>query len=255
MSKAPQLKRLSREDFVGLSPDVMAGVDKLIYALNPFLSDVTAGLNRGLSFQENFAAVVKDVEFTVPDDWMPVQLLNGFSQAGSPDFPKVPAIRKADDGMVYVRGLLQRSSTPSGYTDILMMPSSYAPETGLYALARCFDGAGSVVALPGGTLQWRSGSTVSFSLDQVQWMAADRRPPAFPAPFPLILNVDELPAAPSGCVVLRCLDITDKQIQPAPSPGIVWEPSTADSKKVLRLLRVQGLAVGRKYRVTLFVAG
>jgi len=58
LSKLPDLKRILREDV----PDAPDWINKIIYPVNQFFEAVYQGLNKQLTFSENFASTTKTVE-------------------------------------------------------------------------------------------------------------------------------------------------------------------------------------------------
>lgn len=71
MARLPAIKRLTTEDF----KDQTSWIGKLLAPLNDFMSSVAGALNRGLTFTDNFAAQVKELEFTVDANTYPLKFL------------------------------------------------------------------------------------------------------------------------------------------------------------------------------------
>ena len=59
MARIPSIKRLTTEDF----KDQGSWIGKLFAPLNDFMASVVVALNKGLTFQDNFSAQVKVLEF------------------------------------------------------------------------------------------------------------------------------------------------------------------------------------------------
>lgn len=61
--KLPIIKRIRKEDF---DPEYDGLLTGLLYAINTFFETVTNGLNRNLTFTDNFAGQVKEITITAP---------------------------------------------------------------------------------------------------------------------------------------------------------------------------------------------
>ncbi len=72
MAKLPIIKRISKEDL----KEAPSWLDKVLYPLNLFMESVYTALNKGLTFQDNFASQIKDVEFTTPTNYVSAQNFN-----------------------------------------------------------------------------------------------------------------------------------------------------------------------------------
>ena len=255
MAEIPKLKRLTLEDFADLSPEVRQGLERFLFTLNPFLSDVSGALDRGLTFSANSAAVVREVEVTMPDPWEPLALLNGVT-AWSAATHGVPACRKVGDRIV-LSGLLRHNSS-GGVADLASLPMGFEPASTVSGLATVVNNSWAALdVVPANrTIRLVAGGSMATSspigLQGLSFRVADPRPPV-KAPFPLLVNVESLPGAASGCWALRCLDITDRQIAPGPTPTVSWEGATVANRPMVKLLDFGGLHPGRKYRVTVLV--
>lgn len=60
MAALPQIKRLTREDF----KDAPDWINRLLYPINLFFDAVYSALNKGLNFQQNFAAQIQSFTIT-----------------------------------------------------------------------------------------------------------------------------------------------------------------------------------------------
>ncbi len=255
MATPPSLKRVNREEFSGIDASVLKGVDKLLYVLNPFLGSVTDALSKRLTFGENFAAVVKDVEVTMPAEWVPINLLNGVTQ-WDPATSGTVSCRKID-GMIETSGLAKHNGT-GGVATIGALPAGYAPAFNVSRMATSVNnswamlgvnaGTGNIVLLAGGSLSANS----QIGLNNLRFRAADPNP-VVSAPFPLDVGLDGLPGKPGACVVLRALDVTDKTPRPVLAPSVAWEPGTTSTKQSIRISALGGLQGSRKYKLTLLV--
>ena len=102
MATPPRLRRLSIEDFSSLAPEVRKGVERLVTAINPFLSDVAGAFERRLTW-DNFASVVRTVEVQVPalaPGGSPQDVYTFDVPVACPDLPGVAAnvlVTRAED--------------------------------------------------------------------------------------------------------------------------------------------------------------
>lgn len=69
MAKLGFLKRLVTEDF---SKDDQKVISKLAFILNPALEQIVQALTNNLTFEDNLAAMVKEIEVEVDSDGNPV---------------------------------------------------------------------------------------------------------------------------------------------------------------------------------------
>lgn len=250
----PNLK-LSLETFALASPEIQNAMGKLIYILNPFMQTTNRLLAGRLVLGDNVAAVVDDQEFTMPDDGVAPTLENSFSLTSGANMAL--RIYKNVSGEVQLRGAVSRATTPSARARIFAWPNStYVPQgRELFVTYQepPVGGTGSISVAPDG-VYYESGGAQFLALSGVSFLAADRTPPALPNPFPLQIDVSELPTKPRGLVVLSAWDITNKTPKPATMPTVRWDYghiSTlgAASKTSMDVLRLDGLTPGRKYRV------
>jgi hypothetical protein len=168
------------------------------------------------------------------------------------------AYRKSPDGRVYMRGRCTRAAgDPGGNSTVFIIPTDYVP-----AYREIFVGGGSngvttiftrFLVEQSGTdwlFRWGDGGWLNCHLGAgVEWDAADRRPVAHGAPFPLVINTPELVTDPAGLIPVRCVDVTSGLFAPAVIPRIQWEPGTSGGNRVVKITHAGGLAPNRKYQL------
>lgn len=259
MAAPPGVTQLDPGDFPNL-PDR----ERLVRALNPFLQATSSALQAGLTFGENFAAFVKAVEVTCPEDWRTPTMGAGWSGtfAAATD-PQPMSFRKRPDGKVEVRGRADYpSGTPTSGAALATLGSVYAPahrETfDVYATDGTTYTPASLQVSPGtGAITWIASAGgyrgLSFSGD-VWWMAADRTPLAWDTPVDFSLPAT-FPGKPGAVLLLRAEELgSGAPIAAVSVDGWRLQTNTgADGKQIVRLPRVNGLTPGLKYRLTLLV--
>jgi hypothetical protein len=239
MAQAPGIRNLSAEDFEG--PD---GLSKLIESLNPLISSVSTGMNKGLTLGANMNAIEKEFDVTIPPtDWTTVSAFDNSWTTYSADWPV--RYRINDDGLVTLTGMLKSGTiTASAFT----LPSGYRPAYNMnFAIAS--NGAFGVcyVEASTGKVTPYVGSNVSFNLDTVSFYAKGPAPvnafvgPGWPAN---ITSGQQGPIHDVKLITLRDLNGT-----PANSHGgaaLQWEPGAGGNITVRRITR---LTPERTYRV------
>ena len=253
MSPPPPRKPITLDDV----PGAPQWLEKVLAQVNSFILPAGAALDRGLSYRENFAGVVTQMDLTVPDEWLEVPLANGFSQPTGDNQPF--QVRKDLDGWVSTRGVLVRSgSAPAAGTLI----SELAP--GLHPAARevfptyteAPSALGSVSVSPAG-LAYENGNTGATALSGLTWHAADPSPARWSTPVTVRLGTKDRPfqGRPGFVQVLRA---SEKGVASgyAVVAGLDWDPVILDAQTRLagvRLHRVWGLRPRVSYTLTLLV--
>lgn len=253
MAAPPRLKLLSAEAFADLDPEVRKGVEKLIESLNPFLTATTNGLAKGLTFSENMAAVVKTVEFTMPDPWVYLEASDFDNSWAKYSDTYKPAYRIHDDGMVELRGAIKDGTLQ---TTAFTLPAGYRPVAQRLCTTFSNGGIGRVDIDTAGVVQigyGPIGSNTHYALDDIQFTSLNPELVSKGAPFPLLVSCPELPGKPRIVLVGRCEDITDRGVSAGPCPTISWEPTVVGNKTGVKITDAKGLVPNRKYRLTLVV--
>lgn len=248
--RPPSLRRLSREDFA----DRRDAQDRLLSLLNGFFEEVAVGLNRRLTFGENFAAEVLQVEVTAPDEWAPISSWGaGWSASSDASFPS-PAVRW-EGGRVHSRGLVVHSGVPAAATTLATLPSGYGcPGSGMREMLHPHptSGIGEVRVYSSGVLEYHAGGA-ALSLSGLSWEASGA-PPPWAAPVRKALRAD-FPGKPTGLLVLAAREASEGL--PVAGCHVDWTPDTTpEGRPGIRIRRVSGLSPGRRYLLTLLaVAG
>lgn len=96
--------------------------------------------------------------------WISLTLLNSFTNYGSGW--ATAAYRKYSSGIVEVRGLVKRTTTPSAATAIGTLPTGFRPTaTRMFpVIANGMTGVaiGSIYIAPDGNIAWQSGATSEY---------------------------------------------------------------------------------------------
>lgn len=258
MATPPGINQLDPGDFPAL-PDK----EKLVRAINPFLGATAAALRAGLTFKENFYGHIKVLEVTCPEDWATPTLATGWAVLTTGVDPQPFAVRKTVSGDVQARGRLDWTAggTPGGAQLIASLGADYAASHREVFDIFATDGANYVPATisinSAGELRWETISAgyraLSFSGD-VWWSASNRAPPSWPVPVDFALP-DTFTAKPGAVLVLRCEETgSNAPVGAVSVDGWTLVTSRAEeSRQVIRLPRVNGLAAGYRYRLTLLV--
>lgn len=238
----------------GLEPDEIRGdVMRLLPPLEKALRANAACLSRGLTLADNVMAYIREVEFTVPDDWVTLTALNGFaSSAGWATL----AVRKSEDGEVEIREAVDRpAGAPAVNTVIANLPVGYEPAFNGRRVAEA-----SVANVLGGwtvntdaTVRWLFGNPVApFFFSRGSWVAADRRPATWATPLTLDCTVQWDPAY----VRVLSLRYAGERTRRATGAGpVIWREvkQVRPGVRRLEIQRIMGLAPTQKYTMTLGV--
>lgn len=215
--------------------------------ITPFLNDTAAALNSA----RNFVRVNREpLRVKVPDDWVLLApfLLNSWAVNSDTSRP-APALRKSPDGEVRLRGTLQRASAPAGGSSILSWPAGYAPEgrqTYGFATNTGLGAAESITT----ALLYYSGGVATYPLDEMRFMAANRTPPAWGAPFPIFIPWT---GTPTFLVVVAVrLDSASRQTSERLTLPAWWSDSTQQTVPGFNLTRIPGLAPNTTYNLTVY---
>ena len=247
MAKPPDYGALTREAL----QDAPAWVEKLLRPLNTLGQGTRDAMRGGLTIADNLAAEVREVTLAAPEDWTALSLTGGWTRHPDTAFVS-PGWRKAEDGRVYLRGLLTRAAGVPAAGSALA--TGLPAPVGHSRHAAEQDAAHAALDVQaGGTLAWVSGpgTAGTLSLADVQYDAADRAPAAWASPLTLVLG-PRFSAPPALLWVARCVDAATK----APlSCGVpTWAPTTVDGRPAVRLSRVPGLTPGVRVTLTLVIA-
>lgn len=252
MATPPKLRRVTVEDLTNLEPEVRKGISKLLNVLNPFLTSVTSALDRRLTFFENSAAVIKELEFTMPVTSASMTLTGyGTSEWSN---PAASLIARRTGNMVRLQGLLtHRSTNLTGFTTpIFKIPTGFIPErTFIDSCSYNYKPASMDIAALTGIvyLAEATDTTPSSHIDISTTYSTKDDLPVHPAPFPLFVDVSSLPFKPTICEVLKIEDLNSKA-GICHKPDLAWNVENVQGKNTVKIKRADGLIDGHKYKMT-----
>lgn len=231
----------------------------LLAAFNRLQQETATILNGGSTLANAWRVVFPAVEVVVPDDWVPLAAINGFS-----DFVGNLAVRKCPfTKRVEVReGVNRGAGAPAAGTVIANLPAGFGPASYGVRVADAGGGHGTYDLNPasGGTpaqLRWQSGTpTATFWLNAGSWHPDDYSLPSWAKPLQLRLTDKRVTPATVVRLVLcvaRTQDGSAGIISTATFPGAFVQPPTrAGEPHLLVLPRIDGLKAGLRYRLTLW---
>lgn len=250
MSPPPPKKTLSKEDV----PGAPAWVEGLFGPLNAFILPTTSGLDRGLTFRENFAGEVRTVDLVVPDDWTPMATVGAWIPATGGR--QASRWRKLSNGDVQVQLAVQRLGAPGGIEPIAV---GLPPADGVYSFPCVTPGGyGSMDVNPSGQVVYTAGGSSLF-ISNAQYTAIDRTPARWAAPVDVRLGSPQkpFPGKPGQVMVLSAMP---KASLAGPSMVSGWDITpinlSENSKKPtpgIRIHNVWGLLPRVAYTLTLAV--
>jgi len=247
--KPPEALQFRKEDFPsGLSTP--PALDGLFVPLNRFIAATRKCLAQGVGVNDNCAFEVRTVRITTPaTDWVTPALLN--SWADNAGGGEVPGYRKDAAGKVWGRGHVKNGTLGlAAFT----LDSKYFP-AGLKILPAVANNAGTFAAgelriSAAGSVTPFSGATTFFSLDAMEFDAADRTPVPLSC-WPVDVELRRV-TNPLGVTLLSVRDVTNPQASAATEPPLaLGELKTVPvSATRVRLQNLPGLLLGRNYDVT-----
>lgn len=212
-------------------------------------------LRKGLTLADNVTAYIRQVDFLVPDDWVPVTLANGFTQHPATQFG-TPAVRKTEDGEVETRGLLERGAgAPAAGTVIFVPPAGYVPPSNGDRRYIVDGGVGTPANLEikfNTGFVYNGGPVTLLHIGALRWVAADRKPPAWSEP--LLLDI-EVPWRPAYVRVLDMRYSGEKLRRISGAGPVIWQEvrQTAAGVRQISIERILGLVPTQRYTMTLGV--
>lgn len=243
MALPPQVTGLSREDL----PDAPPWIDRLLPKLNQALKGGANALNRQLTFADNFAAEIRDITVTIPDDWVTPTLKANVANWGG-GFATIQYRKKAD-GTVEIKGFGRAGAALGAFYTCYTLDIPYRiSETRRFAgevndVAQEFEvnSDGSVKLGNNG-----AANTNHFTLEAT-FTASDRTPIA-PAVWSKIGWKTSLTGKPAGIWPIAIADSAKVRAR-IPPTVIDWEWRGADNN--IRILNMPGLIPTRSYKITL----
>lgn len=242
---------LDLADFGHLPPELRSAFEQLVTNLNPSLRNLHDGLDGQLAYN-NFAAIVREVEFTFSSPWQTLTMLNGFSVA----YGAAPAAMKDANGYVRLRGSSYKA-LPRANQAIVTLPAAFRPAANVrhtVPSSSMPDGDDVVLRiLTNGEVYSDASDAGVDTFAGALFPAASSALVLPTAPFPLIVDVSDLKKDPIGVQVLDCEDLTTGGSVGALYPQVSWDRTAVNGKRMISITNATNLLEGRKYRLTLLV--
>jgi len=223
---------------------------QLLEPLNRDLDVLYVALDGGLTLN-NLRCIVKTVQVTGPDEWVPLTLGANWAAGTSPDAPP-PAYRYANDGLtVETRGEVRWTGGGAPAAGSVIANNLPAPAYRDVHVVDATNTYGRVDTLPTGQLWYIAGTATQVSLRGVRYEPAVPSLPAWPKPLDVILgDVNRVAVGPPDAVWVIGVEREDKA-PPAPVSIDGWTlgPISDDKRRTIRFRRINGLAQGVKYRL------
>lgn len=224
---------------------------QLLEPLNRDLDVLYVALDGGLTLS-NLRCIVKTVQVTGPDEWVPLTLGANWAAGTTPDAPP-PAYRYANGGMsVEMRGTVRWTgggSPPAGSVIATGLPRpTYRDRHAVDAT----NAYGRIDTTTAGQLLYVAGTATDIALRGVRFEPAVPTLPAWQRPLDVILgDVNRVAVGPPDAVWVIGVEREDKA-PPAPVSIDGWTlgPVSDDKRRTIRFRRINGLAQGVKYRLT-----
>jgi hypothetical protein len=220
-------------------------MSELVAMLNPVLSSVSTGMNKGLNIKENLNIVEKDITITVPDFRWETPVLAG-AWANYAGNEEVAGYRIDDDGVVHVKGIVK-----DGAGTVFTLPVGYRPAKNVRFAVDASSAFGAVVVQgTDGVVSLVVGANTYVSLNFSFEATTPVGSPAFTGGgWPLLVDSGQ----PSPILDVKLGSVTDMNGTTNTSnggAGIHWEPGPA-GKVIIR--RVTRLTPGRQYKLKLLL--
>lgn len=247
MAVPPNARSISPDSLS--SDDVGQNLEELLQQLNPILTNVSAGMNKGLSLTENLNCVQKDFIVHTPDaQWTAPTLVNSWVNYDT-GANSLAGYRIDEDGVVHLKGTVKTGVPPSV---VFTLPTGYRPPGISHYAVTSNDAFGSVNIGTDGTVTAQVGSATWLALDGINFSATlPAAPPAFAGKgWPYLIDSGQT----SPIMDVKLVSIRDLNAGSSFSNGgggLDWEPGPA-GKVVLR--KISRLTPNRQYsvRVLLF---
>lgn len=231
---------------------------KILDVLNPISESLSGALDKGLTLG-NFRHVLVTAEVTPPDEWVPLELLNGTTPYVS-GFG-APAIRWTSSGSQY-RGLANVTTGVDLGTPFARIPESAAGlRPGMPAIHPCVTDSyvpGAVEVRPDGTIYLAAPDSIStpgwVSLTGVGHPTTSG-PPLWTQPIDVTLQAEEQQDWGRPAVVYVVAASRGDRVPALPEALPAWEAPLLtegrSKRRVLRIQRISGLTPGIRHSVTL----
>lgn len=239
------------------TPEVQAGVDALVRALDPVVRDHA----RDIAFI--LPSIVRQVDLVAPERWITPTLLNSWVAFSSTD---TAGYYKDAAGFVHLRGRV-KSGNFSNTLPMFTLPAGYLPtnEVQLAVVQNNRPGqikveaAGNVLPALFYIYNGVSGLDDAQGTNPAAWVSltglrfesADPLPAAPVTPYPMVISCADLGKAPTEVVAVKCEDRTGGGLIAATCPTVRWERSPSG----IFVNEFVGLLPNRTYRVTLRISG
>lgn len=240
MARAPILRKIDHSVFNNIPAESRKAVLQLVNVINPFISDVTEALDRGLTVAENSKGAVKVLTVTTPSEWVTLPLSTGW---GVWDTGKPAQVRKSPNGWVEFRRLVRTpNAAVANFTKFATVPAGYEMSPEISEQVTTLGYTFSVVGRDTKSLYLSTGSSVLntwVSLNGLRGYALDPTPLDWTKPIKV-----KLPAQPRSIQVLAAKNLTTGAY--TTGHGVRWKP-TQDG---ILITLVNGLVPETKYELT-----
>lgn len=226
--------------------------EQLLRPLNQDLQVLGAALAGGLTLG-NLRCEVVEVPVIGPDEWVPLTLGADWGPSLDTGGPP-PAWRYSVDGLwVELRGAVRWTSGGSPSAGSLIA-TGLPPSRRWRHVVDASNGFGRVDT-DSGSLRYQVGTATDFSLAGVRYEVVAPSLPAWASPVTFVLGeVGRPPVGRPDAVFVLEVTRPDRGI-PGPVSIEGWQPGplSDDKRSTVRLRRINGLAQGVKYVLTLLV--
>ena len=246
MAVPPNIRSISPDSFS--SDDASANILELLQQLNPLLTSVSTGLNKGLSLLENLNCIQKEVILQVPAQaWTAPSLLNSWVNYDTGAHP-LAGYRIDEEGNVHLQGWIKDGGIPA---TAFTLPLGFRPSALLGFSVNSNNAFGSVTIETDGDVVVNVGDNTWLSLNGIYFAATQASgPPAFAGrDWPLLIDSGQT----SPILDAKVISFQDLDASASVSHGgcgVQWEPSSS-GKIIIR--RASRLTPGRKYRLKLLM--
>lgn len=194
-----------------------------------------------LKLLESSDIELQEITVQVPDPWIPATYLNSWS-----DISGKTKYMKHYDGSVEIVLNIRGGAAAT----VMNMPTGYIPFTNVTT------GAWNQITSAGSFMRIDSSGVVTVA-NTDEHHSHIRYMPTDATPIPLSCYPKYIKTNLNPCGVI-CLDIADDQdTQPLPerSGQVIWEMSSVNGEKNVKVTNIIGLPYNRKYKVKLLIIG
>ena len=253
-------KILPREIYLNAEPGVREPLQQVIDLLNPWLRDIASLTKNRLTFKDNTACIVADLDVTYPNSafFPTVTLENSITEWGGGQ--KAFTLIKRD-GWIDIGFFLKHNGTGGTNVVITTLPRTYWPRGGESYVAGSCNQQAATYTIDNGNGQVRLNSAVSSPANSPlafthRYVASNPDPIMPPGGFfPHYLDITKLGVRPSLIVPLQCTRVTpgNRQFIATPAPDIIWDYNSDGKKMSVKITDLPGLVPGYRYLLKLLV--